>query len=45
MSGYVKTLKDKVGDKNKNNKLMSLCIDDDKLLGQYRTIWTETEDF
>ena len=28
----VKTFKDKGGNKNKNNKLMSLRIDDDKLL-------------
>ena len=33
ISGYVKTFKDKNGDKdnNKNNKLMSYCIDNDKL--------------
>ena len=38
MSGYVKTFKDKGGDKNKNNKLMSLRIDDDKLLEKCETI-------
>ena len=32
LSGYVKTFKDKGIDKNKNNKLMYLHIDDDKLL-------------
>ena len=32
MSGYVKTFKVKDGDKDKNNKLMSFCIDDKKLL-------------
>ena len=32
MSGYVKTFKVKDGDKHKNNKLMSFCIDDKKLL-------------
>ena len=32
MSGYVKTFKVKDGDKNKNNKLMSFRIDDEKLL-------------
>ena len=32
MSGYVKTFKVKDGDKHKNNKLMSFCIDDEKLL-------------
>ena len=46
MSGYVKTFKDKVGDKHKknNNKLMSFRIDDDKLLGKYKTILFKTED-
>ena len=29
---YVKTFKVKDGDKDKNNKLMSFCIDDKKLL-------------
>ena len=38
MSGYVKTSKDE------NNKLISLLIDDDKLLEKYKTIWTKTED-
>ena len=28
MKGYVKTFKFKDGDKDKNNKLMSFCIDD-----------------
>ena len=32
ISGYVKTFKDKGGDKNKNDKLVSLHIDDDKLM-------------
>ena len=31
MSGYVKTFKVKDGDKDKNNKLMSFHIDDEKL--------------
>ena len=31
MSGYVNNFKVKDGDKDKNNKLMSLHIDDDKL--------------
>ena len=44
MSGYVKTLKDKGGDKNKNNKLTFLCIDDEKLLEKYKTIWNKIED-
>ena len=39
-------VKDENGDKdkNKNNKLMSFRIDEDKLLGKYKTIWTKTED-
>ena len=41
MSGYVKV---KDGDKNKNNKLMSFRINDEKLLGKYKTIWTKVED-
>ena len=41
MSGYVKTFKDKGGDKNMNNKLMSFRIDDDKLFKKYKTIWTK----
>ena len=44
MTGYIKTFKDKGGDKNKNNKLMSLLIDDGKLLKKYKTIWTKIED-
>ena len=32
ISGYVKTFQDKGGDKNKNDKLVSLHIDDDKLM-------------
>ena len=40
MSEYVKIFKDKGGDKNKNNKLISLCVDDDKLFEKYKTIWT-----
>ena len=42
--GYIKTFKDKSGYKNKNNKLMSLCIDDDKILEKYKIIWTKFED-
>ena len=38
MSGFVKTFKVKDGDKNKNNELMSLSIDDDSLLEKYKTI-------
>ena len=38
MSGYVKTFKVKEGDKDKNNKLMSFHIDDEKLLEKYNAI-------
>ena len=36
---YVKTFKVKDGDKDKNNKLMSLRIDDQKLLEKCKAIW------
>ena len=35
ISGYVKTFKVKDGDKDKNNKLMSFQIDDERLLEKY----------
>ena len=41
MSGYVKTFKDK----DKNSKLMSFRLDDEKLLEGYKAIWTNIEDF
>ena len=41
ISGYVKTFKVKEGDKDKSNKLMSFCINDQKLLEKYKAIWTE----
>ena len=41
MSGHVKTFKVKEGDKDKNNKLMSVRIDDKKLLEKYKAIWTK----
>ena len=44
MSGYVETFKVKEGDGDKNNKLMSFCINDEKLLEKYRAIWTKIED-
>ena len=44
MSGYVKTFKIKDEDKDKNNKLMSFCIDDETLLGKYKTIWIKIKD-
>ena len=39
MSGYVKAFKIKDGD----DKLMSFCIDDEKLLKKYKAIWTLIE--
>ena len=44
MSGYVKTFKVKGEDKDKYNKLISFCIDDDNMLEEYRSIWNKTED-
>ena len=44
ISRYVKTFKVKDGDKNKINKLMSLRIDDEKLLQKYEAIGTRIED-
>ena len=38
ITGYVKTFK------QKNNKLISLRIDNEKLLRKYKTIWTKIED-
>ena len=43
MRGNVKTFKVKDGDKVTNIKLMSFCIDDEKLLEKYKTIWTKIE--
>ena len=40
MSGYVKTFKFK----DKNNKLMSLHVNGEKLLEKYKAIWIKTED-
>ena len=40
MRGSVKTFKVK----ERNNKLMSFQIDNEKLLGKYKTIWTMIED-
>ena len=36
MSGYDKTFKVKYGDKDKNNKLMSFRINDEKLLEKHK---------
>ena len=44
LDGYVETFKVKDRDKAKNIKLTSFCIDDEKLLEKYKTIWTKGED-
>ena len=44
MSGYVKKFKVKDGDKDKNNKLMSFNINDEKLLEKYKAFWTKIKD-
>ena len=44
MSGYGETFKVKGEGKDKNNKLMSFCMDDEKLLEKYKAIWTKIED-
>ena len=46
MSGYVKNVmnKDRDKDKNKKNKLMFCCIDDDTLLEECKGIWTKIKD-
>ena len=43
-SGYVKTFKVKDGDKRKNSKLMSIHINDEKLLEKDKTICTKIEE-
>ena len=44
ISEYVITFKAQDQDKDKNNKLMSFCRDDEKQLGKYKSIWTKSED-
>ena len=44
LSEYIKTFKDEGGEKKKNNKLLSLSTDNDKLLEKYKNIWTKIED-
>ena len=44
MSWCVKTFEVKGRDKDKNNKLLSFHIDDDKLLETYKTIWIKIKD-
>ena len=43
MSGYVRTFEVKNGDEDKNIKLMSFLIDNEKLLEKQKTIWTKIE--
>ena len=44
LSGYSKKFKAEDGDKDRNDKLMSFPINDEKLLEKYKTNWTEIED-
>ena len=44
MSGFVKTFKVKDVDKYKNNKSTSFRTDDEKLLENYKAIWTKMKD-
>ena len=44
MSEFGKTFKVKEGDRDKNNKLISFRLDDEKLLEKYKAIWTKIED-
>ena len=41
LSGYLKTF----NGRDKNNKLISLRVDDDMLFEKYKTIWIKIEDF
>ena len=43
ISRYVKKFKAKDEDKDKNNKLMSFRIDDEKILKKYQAICTKTK--
>ena len=43
-SGYVKTFKVKYAYKDRNNKLISFRLDDEKLLEKYKAISTKIED-
>ena len=44
MSEYIKTFKDKDRNKNKNRKLVSFCINHNKLLEKSKTIWAKIDD-
>ena len=41
MNECVKIFEVKDGDKDKNNELISFCINDEKLLEKYETIFTK----
>ena len=43
MNGYVKRFKVEEGDIDKGNKLMSYCIDDEKLFEKDEAIWIKIE--
>ena len=43
MTGYFKKLKVKDRDEDENSKLMSLHIDEDKLLEKYKTTWAKID--
>ena len=44
MSRYAKIFKVNEREKDKNKKLMSFRIDDEKLLEKYKAVWTKIED-
>ena len=44
ISSHDKIFKDKGGYKKRKNKLMSIHINNNKLLEKYKTIWTKIED-
>ena len=45
LSGCVETFAVNDEDKDRNNKLMSLRIDNEKLLKKYKVIWTNIKNF
>ena len=44
MGGYLNIFKVKEGDRDKNNKLITVRIECEKLLGKYKAIWNKKED-
>ena len=44
MGGYLNIFKVKEGDRDKNNKLITVRIKCEKLLGKYKAIWNKKED-